>query len=150
MSKGLDLVEVAPDADPPVCRIMDFTKYVFELKRKQKLAKKKTVRTETKEVKLRPNIDPHDLTIKIEHIREFLDKGNKVKVTLRYRPREMRHYEIGTNLLNRMVAGLSDIATVESENRGNEQMRMQTILISPKKKATTGGSKAEGSDDNNE
>lgn len=147
VSKGLDLVEVAPDAEPPVCRIMDFTKYIFELKRKQKLAKKKTVRTETKEVKLRPNIDPHDLGIKIEHIREFLDKGHKVKVTLRYRPREMRHYEIGTNLLNRLVAALSDIATVESENRGNEQVRMQTILISPKKKATSGSSKAGESDE---
>lgn len=146
MSKGLDLVEVAPDADPPVCRIMDFTKYVFELKRKQKLAKKKTVRTETKEIKLRPNIDPHDLGIKIEHIREFLDYGHKVKVTLRYRPREMRHYEIGTNLLNRLVAGLNDIATVESEKRGGELMRMQTILITPKRKATSGGSKAEESE----
>ena len=147
VGKGLDLVEVAPDAEPPVCRIMDFTKYIFEAKRKQKLAKKKTVRTETKEIKLRPNIDPHDLGIKIEHIREFLDHGHKVKVTLRYRPREMRHYEIGTNLLNRMVAGLSDIATVESENRGNETMRMQTILISPKRKASAGSSKGEDSDE---
>lgn len=146
LSKGLDLVEVAPDAEPPVCRIMDFTKYVFELKRKQKLAKKKTVRTETKEIKLRPNIDPHDLSIKIDHIREFLEHGHKVKVTLRYRPREMRHYEIGTHLLNRLVAGLSDVATVESESRGGEQIRMQTILISPKRKAASGAAKdAEGS-----
>lgn len=114
---------------------MDFTKFIFEQKRKQKLAKKKTVQTETKEIKLRPNIDPHDLGIKINHIREFLDKGHKVKVTLRYRAREMRHYEIGTNLLNRLVEGLSDVATVESESRGNTQLRMQTILISPKKKA---------------
>lgn len=143
VSKGLDLVEVAPDADPPVCRIMDFTKYIFEAKRKQKLAKKKTVHTETKEIKLRPNIDPHDLGIKLTHIREFLSEGNKVKVTLRYRPREMRHYEIGTQLLNRLVAALSDLATVESENRGNESMRMQTILISPKKKSPAGAAKAE-------
>lgn len=141
--KGLDLVEVAPDADPPVCRIMDFTKYVFEQKRKQKSAKKKTVRVETKEIKLRPNIDPHDFGIKIGHIREFLDKGHKVKVTLRYRPREMRHYEIGTALLNRLVAGLNDVATIESETRGNESLRMQSILISPRKKAPAGPAKGE-------
>lgn len=144
-SKGLDLVEVAPDAEPPVCRIMDFTKFVFEQKRKMKVAKKKTVHFETKEVKLRPNIDPHDLGIKIARIREFLEKGHKVKVTLRYRPREMRHYEIGTNLLNRLVAGLNDLATVESESRGNEQMRMQTILISPRKKVPGAPPKGEAS-----
>ena len=144
--KGLDLVEVAADADPPVCRIMDFTKYVFEQKRKQKVAKKKTVRTETKEIKLRPNIDPHDLSIKITHIREFLEKGHKVKVTLRYRPREMRHYEIGTNLLNRLVSGLNDVATVESESRGNENLRMQTILITPRKKAQVSAQKSESSE----
>ena len=133
--KGLDLVEVAPDADPPVCRIMDFTKYAFEQKRKMKVAKKKTVRVETKEIKLRPNIDPHDFGIKLDHIKEFLDKGHKVKVTLRYRPREMRHYEIGTQVLSRLVAGVGERAMVESEAQRGESMRMQSIMITPKKKA---------------
>ena len=132
-SKGLDLVEVAPDADPPVCRIMDFTKYVYEQKRKQKLAKKRTQKVETKEIKLRPNIDPHDFGIKLNRTRGFLEKGNKVKITIRYRPREMRHYEIGTQVLERLLEDLKDLAVVESSNRGNTHMRMQTILIAPRK-----------------
>ncbi|MCL5269355.1 MAG: translation initiation factor IF-3 [bacterium] len=132
-AKTLDLVEVAPDAAPPVCRIMDFTRHIFEQRRKQKLAKKKAVRTETKEIKLRPNIDPHDFEIKLKHAREFLEKGHKVKITLRYRPREMRHYEIGTQVLHRLTEALADLALVEAENRGTENMRMQTILLTRKK-----------------
>ncbi len=131
--KTLDVVEVAPDADPPVCRIMDYTKYVFEVKRKQKLAKKKTVKTETKEIKLRPNIDPHDFGIKLEHIREFLEKGHKVKVTLRFRQREMRHVEIGIAVLKRLTESLQDLATVEADNRSSEGMRMQSIMLTRKK-----------------
>ena len=133
--KVLDLVEVAPDGDPPVCRIMDFKKYIYEQKRKQKLAKKKTSKVETKEIKLRPNIDPHDFGIKLSRARGFLEKGNKVKVTLRYRPREMRHYEIGTQVLDRIVEDLKDIALIESSSTGNRSVRMQTMLIAPRKEA---------------
>lgn len=139
--KGLDLVEVAPDADPPVCRIMDFTHYIYEQKRKQKQAKKKTVRVDTKEVKLRPNIDPHDFGIKASQARGFLEKGHKVKVTLRYRPREMRHYEIGTEVLNKLRETLGDIAQIEAAGGGRENARMQVIMLVRKKSAT---SKSEG------
>lgn len=132
-SKGFDLVEVAPDSAPPVCRIMDFTKFVYEQKRKVKAARKKTVKTETKELKLRPNIDPHDMGIKLKHGREFLEKGDKLKITMRYRAREMRHYEIGTQRVDELVKALSDLAVVESSTRGNTQMRMQTVIMAPRK-----------------
>ena len=135
MAKSLDLVEVAPDSDPPVCRIMDYTKYVFEQKRKQKLAKKKTQRVEIKEIKFRPNIDPHDFEIKIKHARDFLDKGHKVKITMRYRPREMRHYEIGTQVIDRVIGGLGDIAQIEASGGGRQQVRTQAMMLTPKRQA---------------
>jgi translation initiation factor IF-3 len=131
--KGFDLVEVAPDGDPPVCRIMDFAKFVYEQKRKQKAAKKKVHRTDIKEIKLRPNIDPHDLGIKLKHAREFLEKGHRLKLTVRYRMREMRHYEIGSKRLDEMIQELGDLAAVESSNRGNKGMRVQTVLLAPRK-----------------
>ncbi len=140
--KGFDLVEVAPDSEPPVCRIMDYTKFIYEQKRKVKAARKKTVKTEIKEIKLRPNIDPHDMSIKLKHAREFLEKGNKLKITLRYRAREMRHYEIGSQRIDQLVQELTDLATVESSNRGNTQMRMQTIIMAPRKLKTAGGDSA--------
>jgi translation initiation factor IF-3 len=143
-SKTLDLVEVAPDAEPPVCRIMDFTKFVYDQKRKQKLAKKKTHKVEIKEIKLRPNIDPHDFGIKVRHAREFLDKGHKVKVTVRYRMREMRHYEIGTVVMDKMAVDLADIAVVESSSRGNRSMRMQGLVLAPKKSLVAAAREAQG------
>ena len=132
-SRQLDLVEVAPEAVPPVCRIMDYTKYVYELKRKQKLAKKKGHRQETKEIKLRPNIDPHDFGIKVKHAREFLEKGDKVKLTVRYRQREMRHFEIGTRIINKLIEDLKELALVESQSRGGEGVRMQVAVLAPRK-----------------
>jgi translation initiation factor IF-3 len=134
-SRGYDLVEVAPDASPPVCRIMDFTKYLYEQKRKQKLARKKTHKVEIKEIKLRPNINPHDFGIKLRHGREFLEKGHKLKITVRYRAREMRHYEIGSRVLREMVDALNEVAVVESTNRGAPGMRMQMMMLAPKKTA---------------
>lgn len=132
-TKGFDLVEVAPDSVPPVCRIMDFTKFQYEQKRKQKAARKKTVKTDIKEIKLRPNIDPHDFSIKLKHAREFLEKGNKLKITMRYRAREMRHYEIGTQQVDKLIKDLNDLALVESSTRGNAAMRMQTVIMAPRK-----------------
>jgi len=131
--KELDLVEVAPDSDPPVCRIMDFNKYLYELKRKQKLARKNTHRQDTKEIKLRPNIDPHDFEFKLKHAREFLEKGHKVKLTVRYRMRELRHYEIGTQRLDNMIEKLADLSTLESSNRGFGRSRLQVVLLTPKR-----------------
>lgn len=133
--RDLDLVEVAPNSDPPVCRIMDFTKYVYDQKRKQKEAKKKTHKVQVKEIKMRPNIDPHDFGIKLKHAREFLEKGHKVKLTIRYRMRELRHYEIGTQVMNKMIEELNDLAAVESTNRSQGQTRVQSVQLTPRKSA---------------
>lgn len=132
-AKSLDLVEVSPDSDPPVCRIMDYTKFRYDQKRKQKAARKKTVKVDIKEIKLRPNIDPHDFGIKLKQAREFLEKGNKLKITVRYRRGEMRHYEIGTQKMDQMIEQISDLAVVESTSRGVEGLRMQTAMLAPRK-----------------
>jgi translation initiation factor IF-3 len=132
--QGLDLVEVAPDAHPPVCRIMDYSKYVYEQKRKQKQARKKTHHQDTKEVKVRPNIDKHDFEFKLKHAREFLGKGHKVKLTLRYRMRELRHQEIGDKVVNSMIQALADMAAVESQHRVRNS-RLQTVILAPRKAA---------------
>lgn len=130
--KGLDLVEVAPDGDPPVCRIMDYSKFIFEMKRKQKLANKKKPKQDTKEIKLRPNIDKHDLDMKLKHARGFLEKGHKVKLTVRYRMREMRHYEIGTQRMDDMIEALADVSSLESTNRSQGRSRLQMATLNPK------------------
>ena len=132
--QNLDLVEVAPDAAPPVCKIMDYRRYMFENKRRQKEARKKAKTFELKEIKLRPNIDVHDYGIKMERARGFLEKGHKVKVTMRYRPREMRHYEIGTQVLSRLAQDVSEIADVDQNTAGKRGVRMQSIVLSRKKK----------------
>lgn len=129
----LDLVEVAPDADPPVCKIMDHRRYMFEAKRRLKEAKKKTKALELKEIKLRPNIDPHDYGIKMKKAKEFLEKGHKVKVTMRYRPREMRHYEIGTKVLEQMSQDVADVAEVDTGARVKNIQRMQSMILTRKK-----------------
>ena len=130
----LDLVEVSPDSDPPVCKIMDFARYAFEQKRRLKESRKKTKTVDLKELKLRPKIDPHDYQIKLNQMTEFLTKGHKVKVTMRYRPYEMRHQEIGMQILNRIIADLAPIAEVESNSRGPEGSRMQVLVLQKKKR----------------
>lgn len=129
----LDLVEVAPDADPPVCKIMDHRRYMFEAKRRLKESKKKSKALELKEIKLRPNIDPHDYGIKMKKAKEFLEKGHKVKVTMRYRPREMRHYEIGTKVLEQLANDVSDVAEVDTGARVKSIQRMQSVILTRKK-----------------
>ena len=101
-SHGLDLVEVSPNADPPVCKILDYGKFKFEAQKKRNEAKKKQKVIEVKEIKLRPNIDEHDYQVKMRSVQKFLDEGDKVKVTLRFRGREMAHQELGVNVLNRV------------------------------------------------
>jgi len=134
LAKNLDLVEVAPDGDPPVCRILDYTKFRYDQKRKQKAARKKVTKVDIKEIKLRPNIDPHDFSIKLQHAREFVAKGNKLKITVRYRRDEMRHYEIGSQKMDKMIEELKDMAVVESVSRGQEGLRMQTATLAPRPK----------------
>ena len=103
-SHGLDLVEVSPNADPPVCKILDYGKFKFEAQKKRNEAKKKQKVIEVKEIKLRPNIDEHDYQVKMRSVQKFLDEGDKVKVTLRFRGREMAHQELGVNVLNRVLS----------------------------------------------
>jgi translation initiation factor IF-3 len=112
--RGLDLVEVAPKAAPPVCRIMDYGKYKYEQKRRARESRKHQHTVSVKEVKVRPKIDPHDLLHKSEHAREFLIDGNKVKVTVMFRGREMAHPEFGKELLHKMIEITKDIATSDT------------------------------------
>lgn len=110
---GLDLVKIAPTAKPPVCKIVDYGKYRYEMARREKEAKKKQKVTEVKEIHLSPNIDVNDLTTKANQARKFVEKGNKVKVALRFRGREMAHMATGKEVLDTFFEKLSDIAVVE-------------------------------------
>lgn len=124
----LDLVEIAPNADPPVCRIMDFGKFKYEQSKKAQEAKKKQVQIQIKEIKLRPKTDTHDLDVKKRHIREFIKDRNKVKLTIRFRGREMMHKDIGIDILKKLVQDLSDVAVVEG-NMGMEGPTVHVMLI---------------------
>ena len=110
---GLDLVEVSPNADPPVCKILDFGKYKYEVQKKKNEARKKQKVIDIKEIKLRPNIDDNDYNIKMRNMRKFLVDGDKVKITLRFRGREMAHQDLGVRVLDRVREGLDDLAKVE-------------------------------------
>ena len=110
---GLDLVEVSPNTKPPVCKILDYGKYKYQQQKKKAEAKKKQKVVEIKEIKMRPNIDDHDYEVKTKAMRRFFDEGDKVKVTLRFRGREMAHQERGADLLRRVQADFDEIAKVE-------------------------------------
>jgi translation initiation factor IF-3 len=112
-SLGLDLVEVAPSANPPVCKIVDFGKYRYDLAKQEK--DRKSISSKLKEIKFRVNIDPHDYLIKVRHAEEFLDKGNKVKLQLQFRGREMTHKELGYGLMERLKGDLTTMGQVEME-----------------------------------
>lgn len=112
-TQGYDLVEVAPNADPPVCRIMDYGKYRFEMQKKQQEARKKQTTVQLKEIKFRPKTDEHDFQTKVKHLRRFLEDGNRCKVTIFFRGREIVHKDRGKDVLDRVVAALADIAKVE-------------------------------------
>lgn len=113
----LDLVEVAPNLDPPVCRVMDFGKYQYQQMKKERLARKKQVGGKLKEIKLRPRIEIHDYNVKLKQSRDFLGKGHKLRIRLVYRGREMAHVELGNNLLKRLQEDLKDIGHVEAPPR---------------------------------
>ena len=129
----LDLVEVAPNADPPVCRIMDYGKYKYEQDIRQKEARKKQVRVEVKEIKFRPKIDPHDYETKKGHVERFLKSGARVKVTIMFRGREMAHTELGQKILDRLVVDLQGKAVVEAAPK--QDGRNMIMVIAPDKKA---------------
>lgn len=128
--RGLDLVEVAPTARPPVVKIMDYGKYKFEEAKAARAARKKQHVIQLKEVKFRPGIDDHDYEFKARHAREFLGDGNKVKVTMMYRGRQMAHLELGKAVLDRLAAELADIGKVEQDAR--LEGRNMSMVIGPK------------------
>ncbi len=127
--RGLDLVEVAPNARPPVCKIMDYGRYKYEQAKKEKEAKKKQHQVTVKEMKFRPKIDDHDYAFKVDHVREFLEKGDKTKLTIMFRGREMMHPEFGEAILMRVKDDLADIAVVEQEPK--LEGRNMTMVIAP-------------------
>ena len=132
--KGLDLVEIAPQANPPVCKILDYGKFIYELKKKEKEARKKQREhaIEVKDIMLSLRIDEHDLKVKLKHMREFLMDGDKVRVRIRFRGRENLHPELGDKLANRIIEDLSDVGQLEApiKKEGN----FLTFSLLPKKK----------------
>lgn len=152
--QGLDLVEIAPNADPPVCRIMDYGKFRYDQEIKAKQARKNQSKIETKEMKFRPKIDVGDYTTKKKHVLRFLDGGNKVKITIMFRGREMAHPELGLTILERLADDLKDTAVIESQPK--MEGRNMHMLIAPlpsvvaaKKKKETEQKEAEGKDESN-
>lgn len=133
VERGLDLVEVAPNANPPVCRIMDYGKYKYELKKKAAVSKAKAHAAILKEVKLRPRTDEHDLEFKLKNARRFLIEGDKVKVTLMFRGREIVHTELGRDQLDKVKAMLADIAAVENPPR--MEGRFLSMILVPNREA---------------
>ncbi|WP_300318344.1 translation initiation factor IF-3 [Idiomarina sp.] len=130
---GVDLVEMSPNAEPPVCRLMDYGKFLFEKSKEQKEQKKKQKQIQVKEVKFRPGTDEGDYQVKLRNLRRFLEGGDKTKVTIRFRGREMAHQELGIELLNRIKADLEEISTVESFPRRAEGRQMIMVLAPVKK-----------------
>ncbi len=127
---GLDLVEVSPDANPPVCKILDYGKYKFQERKKAAAARKSQKTVEVKEIKMRPGIDTHDYDVKMRAIRRFFEDGDKVKVTLRFRGREMAHQHLGWDVLNRVKADTLEIAKIELEPKF--EGRQMIMVLAPK------------------
>jgi translation initiation factor IF-3 len=128
----MDLVEISPNADPPVCKVMDYGKYLFEQNKKQQAAKKKQKLIQVKEIKFRPGTEEGDYQVKLRNLTKFLNEGNKTKVTIRFRGREMAHREIGMDLLKRVEKDLGELAVVEQFPK--MEGRQMVMVMGPKKK----------------
>lgn len=126
---GLDLVEISPNAEPPVCKVMDYGKFKYEAQKKASEARKKQKVINIKEIKMRPNIDPHDYGIKMKNVRKFIEDGDKVKFTLRFRGREMSHQELGMKLMQQVKADMGEAIKVENEPR--LEGRQMVMVIAP-------------------
>lgn len=129
---GLDLVEISPNATPPVCKVMDYGKYKYEQQKRESEARKKQTTIDVKEVKFRPNTDTHDYDVKMKNVVKFLEKGNKVKVTLRFRGREMAHQNLGRELLERVASDVQEIGKIE--NMPKMEGRQMVMMIGPNPK----------------
>ena len=130
MEAGLDLVEIAPNSEPPVCKLLDYGKFKYQAQKKAAEARKKQRTVEIKEIKMRPNIDTHDYDVKMRSMRRFFEEGDKVKVTLRFRGREMAHQQLGAQLLDRVKLDTTTIAKVESEPR--LEGRQMVMVLAPR------------------
>ena len=128
----LDLVEISPDAQPPVCKIMDYGKHVFDIKKKVALQKKKQKQTQVKEMKFRPGTDEGDYQIKLRNLVRFLENGDKAKITLRFRGREMAHHQLGMDMMKRVEADLEELAQVEQYPK--MEGRQMTMVLAPRSK----------------
>jgi translation initiation factor IF-3 len=133
--KGLDLVEVAPNERPPVCRFMDYGKYKYQRSKRQQQAKKKQKIILLKEIKLRPKTEEHDYQFKVQHVRRFLQDGHKAKVTIVFRGREMAHTELGRRILDRVMVDMEEVATVEQMPK--QEGRNMTMVLAPRSSAST-------------
>ncbi|MGR9117032.1 MAG: translation initiation factor IF-3 [Gammaproteobacteria bacterium] len=131
-NSDLDLVEISPNADPPVCKVMDYGKYQFEQNKKQQAAKKKQKQIQVKEIKFRPGTEEGDYQVKLKSLVKFLEEGNKTKITLRFRGREMAHKELGMDLLKRIEKDLEELAAVEQFPK--MEGRQMVMVMGPKKK----------------
>ena len=127
---GLDLVEISPNADPPVCKVLDYGKYKYEAQKKANEARKKQKVIEVKEIKMRPGIDEHDYQVKMRSVQRFLGDGDKVKMTIRFRGREMAHQELGKKVLDRVCIDMDEVAKVEQFPKS--EGRLMTMVIAPK------------------
>ena len=141
----LDLVEVAPKAKPPVCRIMDFGKYRYEQQKRDKEAKKKQKVITIKEVKLRPNIEQHDFDVKLKNALRFIEEGNKVKVTIMFRGREMSHQELGRDVLRRVAEELKDLVAIERDAK--LEGKNMIMILAPKVSARAPKAKTKGGEE---
>ena len=137
----LDLVEVAPNANPPVCRIMDYRRWQYEQQQRRKESRKKATNVVIKEMKFRPKIDGHDYTTKMKHVQRFLGEGNKVKLTIMFRGREMAHPELGRRILDQIAEDVADLAIVEAAPR--QDGRNMTMVLHPTKKPKPAKPKSE-------
>lgn len=126
--KGFDLVEVSPNAEPPVCKFLDFGRYKFQQQRKKTDGKKKQKKVQLKEIKVRPTIDTHDYEVKMRSLKKFINAGDKVKVSLRFRGREITHNEIGMELMHRIIEDSSEIAKVELEPKMDGRQILMILL----------------------
>jgi len=137
--KNLDLVEVNPKASPPVCKVMDYGRFKYEEKKKQAEAKKRQSKVELKEVKLRPKTDDHDVEFKTNHVRRFLEDGNKVKITVRFRGREITHPETAQRQIDTIAESVDDLGFIEQQPR--MEGRTMTAIVAPRTKDKPGGKK---------
>ena len=127
---GLDLVEISPNAEPPVCKVLDYGKFKYEQQKKANLARKNQKTQDVKEIKMRPGIDVHDYNVKLKKVHQFIDNGDKVKMTIRFRGREMAHQELGMEVLNRVADEMEETAKIEA--RPKMEGRQMIMVIAPK------------------